>query len=68
MLLDVEQMAKDAICPHCEAEGDFAVLMNFSFREKECTITCECNHCHSTFEVESISMYSMVKTQISDAA
>lgn len=68
MLLDVEQMAKDATCPNCETEGDFSVLMNFSFRDKECTITCECNHCHGTFEVEAISMYTMVKPQISDAA
>lgn len=62
MLIDVEQMAKTAKCPCCHSEGNFSVMMNFSFRDKECTITCRCNSCQSTHEVESSPIYEMVNT------
>jgi len=68
MLFDVEQMAKTAECPCCHKHGDFSVMLNFSFRDKECTVTCRCNHCHSVHEVESSAIYEMVNPVFTDAA
>ena len=60
MLMEAERMAQTAICPCCHKEGDFSVLMNCSFREKECHVECHCNQCHTVFSVEPAATYELV--------
>ncbi len=68
-LSEVEMMAKNAECPCCHKKGNFSVMMNVSFRDKETQITCQCNHCRNTLEVRTRTQYILAsKTTFRPAA